>query len=87
NEDGLSYQEVFNNYYTREEAIEQLEKWIVEDGFDKKSLKELREVVNYPEITDKMNENREIVENQLKVKGIPTMIYDGKRLTGRYEAE
>ena len=42
--------------------------------------------VQREKVTDKMDENRKIVESQLRVKGIPTMIYDGKRHTGLYKA-
>lgn len=85
--DGISYQNLFNDEYSHDEAAIQLEKWIVEDGFAASGLEKLRKIVAYPEITDKMGENREIVENQLRVKGIPTMIYDGGRHTGLYKAE
>ena len=85
--EGNSYQSLFNNYYSNEDAAKILEGWLVEFGFDKSGLSELRKIVDYPEITDKMNENREIVEHQLNVRGIPTMIYDGKRHTGTWKAE
>lgn len=85
--EGVSYQNLFNERYSREEAIAQLETWIVEEGFDKKGLEELRKIVEYPEITDKMAENREIVEQQLNVKGIPTVIEGGKKHTGLWRAE
>ena len=85
--EGISYQNRFNEDYTREEAVEQLEKWLKEAGVDKGGVSEIRKISEYPEITDKMNQNRDIVENQLKVKGIPTMIYDGKRHTGLWKSE
>ena len=86
NSEGISYQNKFNEDYTREDAVAKLEQWIVESGFDEDGLAEVRKIVAYPEITDKMNENREIVKNQLRIKGIPTMIYDGGRHTGLYKA-
>ena len=86
NSEGISYQTKFNEDYTREEAAAKLEQWITEAGFNEEGLAEVRKIVEYPEITDKMNGNREIVENQLRVKGIPTMIYDGERHTGLYKA-
>ena len=86
NSEGISYQTKFNEDYTHEEAAAKLEQWIMEAGFNEDGLAEVRKIVMYPEITDKMNENREIVENQLRVKGIPTMIYDGGRHTGLYKA-
>ena len=85
--EGISYQTKFNEDYTREEAVNKLEQWVVEAGFNKSGLEELRKIVNYPEITDKLSENRSIVENDLKVKGIPTMIYDGKKHTGLWKNE
>jgi hypothetical protein len=33
-----------------------------------------------------MSKNREIVENELKIKGIPTIILDGKKHTGLWKA-
>lgn len=84
-EDGLSYQTLFNEDYSEEEATAQLEAWLKESGLDDGAIKEIRKVASYPEITDKMNENRNIVEEQLKVKGIPTMIYDGKKHTGLFK--
>ena len=86
NSEGISYQNKFNDDYSRDEAISKIESWLKEDGFDDKGIEEIREIVGYPEITDKINQNKDIVENQLKVKGIPTMIYDGKRHTGLWKA-
>ncbi len=86
NSEGISYQNKFNEDYTHEEAVAKLEQWVVEAGFGKDGLAELRRIVNYPETTDKMSENRDIVENQLRVKGIPTMLYDDGRHTGLYKA-
>lgn len=80
-EAGMSYQDWFNGH-SREEVVEVLEGWLKDLGLRSGAVKEVREVAEYPEIADKMAENREIVENQLKAKGIPTMIYDGGKHTG-----
>lgn len=84
--EGISYQNKFNEDYSREEATAKLEVWLAEAGLDEGAVAEVREIVNYPEIADKMATNREIIENQIKVKGIPTMIYDGARHTGLWKA-
>ena len=76
----------FRDDYSEEQARAKLEAWLKEDGFDEKGIEEIRTIVDYPEITDKINQNREIVEKQLRVKGIPTMIYDGKRHTGLWKS-
>ena len=80
--EGTSYQNKFNEDYSHEEAMTKLEAWLKEAGLDKDSISEIRKTTNSQEITDKMNENRDIIENQLRVKGIPTMIFDGQRHTG-----
>lgn len=85
NEDGVSYQNIFNEDYDEKEAREKLEEWIVLDGFSRKGLEEIRKIVDYPETADKMKENKEIVENSLRIKGIPTFIYDGKKHTGLFK--
>ncbi|MBR3230572.1 hypothetical protein IKF73_00875 [Candidatus Saccharibacteria bacterium] len=86
NSEGISYQNKFNEDYSREEAIAKIESWLRADGFDDEGIGEIRKIVEYPEITDKMNQNKTIIEDELKVKGIPTLIYDGKRHTGLWKA-
>lgn len=86
NDEGMQYQGLFNNLYSRDEAVAVLEEWLGDMRFDRGAIAEVRTVAAYPEITDKMQENREIVENQLHAKGIPTMIYDGSKHTGLWKA-
>ncbi len=83
---GQSYQTVLNSA-SAEDATKLIEKWIVAAGFDKDGLAEVRKIAGYPETTDKIAENKDIVENQLNVRGIPTMIYDGVKHTGRWSAD
>lgn len=83
NEDGILYQDIFNEDFDEAAARAKLEEWIVLDGFNEGGLDELRKIVDYPETTNKMNENREIVES-LHIKGIPTFIYDEKKHTGLF---
>ena len=85
NSEGLSYQYKFNEDYSHEEAIQKLESWLGSFGLDEKGIEEIRKIAGYPEITDKMVNNRNVVENQLRVKGIPTMIYDNGRHTGLWK--
>ena len=85
NSEGLSYQYKFNEDYSHEEAIQKLESWLGSFGLDEKGIEEIRKIAEYPEITDKMVNNRNVIENQLRVKGIPTMIYDNGRHTGLWK--
>ena len=85
NADGISYQNLFNDDYSHEDAVKQLEAWLKQADLNDDGIAEIRKIANYPETVSKISENREIIENQLKVKGIPTMIYDGKRHTGLFK--
>ena len=87
NSEGFSYQDKFNEDYTHEQAVAKLEKWLADAGIDAGGIDTIRKIVDYPETTTKMSENRNIIENQLKVRGIPTMIYDGSRHTGLWKLE
>lgn len=87
NSQGLPYQTLFNETYTHEDAVSHLETWLKQAGLDDKGIKEIRKIVDYPETTNKLSENREIIENQLRIKGIPTMLYDGKKHTGLYKKD
>lgn len=81
-EEPVYYLYRFRDDYSREQAILKIETWLKEDGINEDGIKEIRKIVDYPEIADKMSQNKEIVENQLHAKGIPTMIIDGKKHTG-----
>ena len=85
NSEGLSYQTKFNEDYSREEAIIKLEQWLAEAGLDGGEIDIIRKTTTYPETEDKMSENRTIIEKELRVKGIPTMLYDGKKHTGLFK--
>ena len=85
-ENDISYQTLFNEEYSTEEATKVLESWLKDYGMKETEIKEIRKITTYDEITTKMTENRQIVENEIKVKGIPTMIYDGKKHTGLFRA-
>ena len=87
NSEGISYQNKFNEDYSSEEAESKIKSWLSATGLDKDALHKIEKIAKYPEITDKMNENRSIIEDNLKVKGIPTILIDGKRETGLWKAE
>lgn len=87
NDEGQSYQMLFNDFYSYDEAVATLENWLAEFGLDAGAVAEVREIASYPEITTKMEENLRIVTDEVRVNGIPTMIYNGTRHTGLYKAE
>ena len=88
NEDGVIYQTVLNSEdFTNTETIYLLEWWLKEAGIAEDGLKTIHEIAYYPETTTKMTENKELIEQTLKIKGIPTMIYDGSKHTGLWQSK
>ena len=87
NHNDIPYQTLFNDDYSEEDARNKLEAWLKELEFDDDAIKQIREIADYPETEDKIKTNREIVDNELHAKGIPTMIFDGKKHTGLWKSE
>lgn len=85
NSEGISYQNKFNEDYSDKEARAKLEQWLIEFGLDSGEVEEVRKIAEYEETSVKLKENYEIVMNELKAKGIPTMLYDGKKHTGLFK--
>ena len=86
NSEGISYQNKLNDDYTREQATNKLEQWLKDVGMTEDEIAKVREKAYSGEVADKMAGNRSVVENQLRIKGIPTIIYDGGKHTGLYKA-
>ena len=87
--EGRSYQELFNGTssttYSEKEATEKIESWLLKAGFTKEEILEIREKTTSDEVKAKLKENSKLVEDKIKTKRIPTMIYDGKRHEGLFE--
>lgn len=84
--DGTKYQTLFNNVYSEEEAKEMLDAWLRDAGLDNDAIAELKVIAGYPEISDKITSNQTLGA-KLHIRGIPTMIYDGKKHTGLWESD
>lgn len=85
NDDGLYYQSVFNDLYSSEQAAEQIEKWLAAAGVSEEDIAVIRDNTTSQAITDQLASNRHIIENDLKIKSIPTIFYDGAKHTGLYK--
>ncbi len=85
NEDGINYQSVLNNKLSNEEAERLLKDWLKEFGLNQKDYEKVKSLVNSDEVEEILKKVKDIVENQVHVKGIPTMLYDGKKHYGLYK--
>ena len=84
-ENGNIYQNVFNNELNTDEAADLLGKWLTEWGIKSEDIAKIRTAADSQEITNQLNHNIEIVNTEIKPKGIPTMIYNGKKHLGLYK--
>ena len=83
NDKGINYQSVVNTEST--ETVERLLKTWLSEWTDSKTVEKIVEKSASPEITETIDHNREIIDRDIKPKGIPTMIYDGKKHLGLYK--
>ena len=85
NSEGRSYQSLFNDEYNHDEAVLKLKSWLKSFGLKDSEIEEVEKISGYPETSDKLDQNQRIVEDELRVKGIPTMVYDGQKHTGLWK--
>ncbi|MBQ8984541.1 hypothetical protein IJ098_01630 [Candidatus Saccharibacteria bacterium] len=84
-ENGTIYQSLFNNELDEDQAKALLDNWLVEWGMSKDNLKQAQKLVSSEETTKELDNNIKIIEEQIKPKGIPTMIYDGEKHLGLFK--
>lgn len=85
-QNGLSYQSAFLAK-TEDEAAKMLESWLKEWGANDKTIKAIRTTSKSDAVTEIMNQIKQIVEEKLHVKGIPTLVYDGEKRSGLFKAK
>jgi len=81
----VQYQTAFNNYFSAEDAEKEILSWLEEFGFDEAQREEIQKKAKSQEIEDIIAKNNDLVVNNIHAKGIPTMIYNGKKHTGAYK--
>lgn len=84
NSEGINYQAVFLNS-SRDAAEKLLQDWLTEFGASKKQVEQIRQTAASDEVTEIMVNVKTMVEDKIHAKGIPTLIYDGKKHNGLYK--
>ncbi len=80
---GVNYQAVFLGA-GREKAEQLLQEWLQDFGASKKEIEQIQRAALGDEVTEIMAQVKTMVESTIHVKGIPTLIYDGKKHNGLY---
>jgi len=85
NPDGVIYQSVFNDQLTGDQAASTLNDWLKEWGMTDAELSQVQAELYSETMETILNQNHTIIMNEIKPKGIPTMIYDGKKHLGLFK--
>lgn len=89
-EKGTNYFGLFDGNhegYDADGVEKELQRWLEEFGFNEEQRNTIKEVSRSQEIEDAIKKNNDIVVNNIHAKGIPTMIYNGKKHTGVYKED
>lgn len=85
-EKGISFQTRLNNDWSEEETIKTFSSWMKDFGLKDKEVKEIEDKINSDEVKDALNKNKDVVDNKIHAKSIPTLIYDGRKHNGLYKS-
>lgn len=85
--DDVSIQERFNHDYDEKTARTALEDWLTTQNFSAEEVSRVRSLANSVFITSQINKNRQIIEQELRLKSIPTTFYQGKKYVGVFKAD
>jgi len=83
--DGDNFQNAFNYTYDDSMARKVLNDWLKDFGYTDQEVAEVVKLVDSDKVKKIIDKNRDIVDNQIKTKKIPTMIYNGRRHDGLFK--
>ena len=83
--DHQNWQYLFDNEYDSEAAEKTLKNWLGEWGLSDAQIKSIAEKSASSDVESHIEKIRSRIENDIKPKGIPTMIYDGRKHLGLYK--
>ncbi|MBR3180989.1 hypothetical protein IKF63_02840 [Candidatus Saccharibacteria bacterium] len=85
NEDGVIYQSYLSSL-SEDEAKNELKTWLKEFGASEEEIKEISRLSKSDEVKLLLEKVNNIVNDQVHIKGIPTLIYNNKKHLGLYES-
>lgn len=83
--DGDSYQNAFNVAYTESKAESVLKDWLRDFGYNDQQVDEISKLAHSDQVKKAIDKNYDIVDNQVKTKMIPTVIFNGQRHDGEFK--
>lgn len=84
NQKGINYQSAFISM-SRADAETTLQSWLKDFGASTKQVETITKSANSDVVTEIMQQVKAMVEDTIHAKGIPTLIYDGRKHSGLYQ--
>lgn len=85
--DGDSFQNAFNVAYDHDKAESVLVAWLKEFGYDDNRIEEISKLATSDKVKKIIDHNVDIVNNKIKTKKNPTMIFNGLRHDGEFKSD
>ncbi|MDR0398108.1 MAG: hypothetical protein LBH36_02940 [Candidatus Nomurabacteria bacterium] len=87
NDKDQNWQDVFNSDETYDSAKveETLASWLLEFGYSDADVVEIKDLAASSQVASVIKNNKKVAEEQVRVKMIPTTLYDGKRHSGLFK--
>jgi hypothetical protein len=82
NTDDIYYQILINTLMDKPQTVDLIHTWLGDIGYSAEQITQIDSKVSSQEITDIINQNYKIVEDQIKTVKIPTIIFAGQRHEG-----
>lgn len=83
-EDGVLYQSYLNTADS-EDVEKALKTWLKDFGASEEEIIKIFELKDSKEVANLLDKIKETVDSKIHIKGIPTLIYNGRKHLGRYE--
>jgi hypothetical protein len=76
---GARLQFQFNFTFTKNQIEPEIEKLLVEIGYNQEQIARIKEIANSEQVSQSLDKQKEIVEQKVRTNRIPTIIFDGRR--------
>ena len=83
NSQGINYQSAFLSM-TQDTAKQTLVSWLQDFGASTAQVSQIASLAESDTVTNLMQQVKIVVEDKIHAKGIPTLIYDGRKHNGLY---
>jgi len=86
-QDGIQviYQAILKDERTTEEMARGImDGWLVEVGMSDEEVARVRELAESESVKKQMEDNRDLVKNRIRITGVPTTLFDGRKHTGAF---